>query len=142
MARKKISVIFSIYLSFSLLFLILACKKEEVVVIPPTPPSAPVFLINHTIINIGGNEYLQFVCRCHTDCIDLSTVNISNPAKQKWVYYYYSDSTDYMPFIKEESFTFPEDYKKVPGIWSFNFIGKRAIDSTSFSSTVNDTIPQ
>ena len=139
MSSIKICGCFIPFLILSV-FLVQGCKDEDVIV-PAPPPSAPVFEVKDTVISIGGHDYLQFVCWCKTDYINLSTVNVTNPSKQKWTYYYYSDTTDYLTFSKGESFTFPEDFQKETGIWSFNFIGKKTKDSISFNSTVNDTIP-
>ncbi len=127
-------------LLFALLVCIEGCKKNEPVVNDTPPPTAPVFTLDHTFIPVGGKEYIQFVTRCTSENIKLATATITDPDSIQFSYDYYSDTTDYLIFLKNESFTFPEDFPKKSGIWKFTFIGQRFKDNSDFTSNVNDTI--
>jgi hypothetical protein len=117
------------------------CKKSETAT-PITPtPTSPVFSIDHTFISVGGKNYIQFVSCCTSEAIKLTNATITDPGKQRFSYDYYSDTTDYLVFCKNESFTFPEDFSDLTGIWTFTFTGQRYSDNSAFTSQVNDTIP-
>jgi hypothetical protein len=96
--------------------------------------------MDHIYIPVGGKEYIQFVTRCTSENIKLATATIMDPDSNQFSCEYYSDSTDYLIFLKNEAFTFPEDFIKKSGIWKFTFIGQRFKDNSDFSSFVNDTI--
>ena len=116
------------------------CRKTETVAPPVPPQTTPVFTVDHIFISVGGKDYIQFVTRCTSETIKLDTARIIDPVNNRFYYEYYSDTTEYQIFCKDESFTFPEDYLKQPGIWKFTFIGQRYKDNTDFESIVNDTI--
>lgn len=116
------------------------CKKTETIVPSVPPPTTPVFTLNHVFISVGGKDYIQFVTRCTSETVKLDTAKITDPENNRFFYEYYSDTTDYLIFCKNESFTFPEDFPRQPGIWKFTFIGQRYKDSSDFTSIVNDTI--
>jgi hypothetical protein len=117
------------------------CKKKETETPSAPPQTIPVFILDHVIISVGGKDYIQFVTHCTSETVKLDTTKISDPQNNRFYYEYYSDTTDYQIFYKDESFTFPEDFPKQPGIWRFTFIGQRYSDNSDFTSTVNDTIP-
>jgi hypothetical protein len=89
---------------------------------------------------VGGKDYIQFVTCCTSETVKLDTARITDPENNRFSYEYYSDTTDYLIFYKNESFTFPEDFPKLPGIWKFTFIGQRYKNNSDFTSVVNDTI--
>ena len=117
------------------------CKKTETVAPPVPQQTNPVFTLDHIIISVGGKDYIQFVTRCTSESVKLDTARIIDPGNNRFYYEYYSDTTDYQIFCKDESFTFPEDFPKQPGIWKFTFIGQRYSDNSDFTTVVNDTIP-
>jgi hypothetical protein len=125
----------------SLLVFSESCKKTETETPIIPPQTTPVFALDHIFISVGGKDYIQFVTRCTSETVKLDTAGITDPLNNLFYYEYYSDTTDYQIFCKDESFTFPEDFLKQPGIWKFTFIGKRYSDNSDFTSTVNDTIP-
>jgi hypothetical protein len=116
------------------------CKKEDTISPPVPPQTTPVFTVDHIFISVGGKDYIQFVTRCTSESVKLDTARITDPQNNRFYYEYYSDTTDYQVFCKDESFTFPEDFLKQPGIWKFTFIGQRYKDNSDFTSVVNDTI--
>jgi len=116
------------------------CKKTETVEPPVPPQTTPVFTLDHIFISVGGKDYIQFVTRCTSESVKLDTATITDPVNIRFLYEYYSDTADYQIFCKNESFTFPEDFLKQPGIWKFTFIGQRYKDNSDFTSIVNDTI--
>jgi hypothetical protein len=116
------------------------CKKEETITTESTKKTLPVFKIVHTYINVGGNDYIQFVTCCTSETVKLDTVTITDPVNKRVVYEYFSDTSDYQIFCKDESFTFPEDFPRQPGIWKFTYVGQRYNDNSDFSAVVNDTI--
>lgn len=122
------------------LFLSNACRKSETVAPPIPPQTTPVFTLDHIFISVGGKDYIQFVTRCTSESVKLDTAIITDPVNIRFLYEYYSDTADYQVFCKNESFTFPEDFLKQPGIWKFTFIGQRYKDNSDFTSIVNDTI--
>ena len=133
---------FILFLMIFAAFLIFAdgCKKTETITPSIPPQTSPVFTMNHIFISVGGKDYIQFVTRCTSETIKLDTARITDPGKKWFFYEYYSDTTDYLIFLKNESFTFPEDFPRQPGIWKFTFIGQRYKDNSYFTSVVNDTI--
>ena len=116
------------------------CKKTETTEPPVTPQTTPVFIVDHIFISVGGKDYIQFITRCASETVKLDTARITDPLNNRFYYEYYSDTTDYQIFCKDESFTFPEDFLKQSGIWKFTFIGQRYKDNSDFTSIVNDTI--
>ena len=127
-------------LLIALLICIEGCKKNESVVNDTPSPTAPVFTLEHLDIPVGGKKYIQFVTRCTSENIKLASATITDPDSNKVSYDYYSDTTDYLIFLKNESFTFPEDFAKKSGIWKFTFTGRRYKDNSDFTSLANDTI--
>jgi hypothetical protein len=118
------------------------CKKAETVTPEIPKQTPPVFSIDHIFISVGGKDYIQFVTRCTTESVDLTSATITDPGNERFSYEYYSDTSDYQIFCKDESFTFPEDFPRQAGVWKFTFTGQLYKDSTDFISTVNDTIVQ
>jgi hypothetical protein len=116
------------------------CKKDETNAPAVSPPTNPVFTINHIFIYVGGKDYIQFVSCCTSESVKLDTATITDPGINRYYYEYYSDTADYQIFRKDESFTFPEDFPKQTGIWKFTFIGQRYKDNSDFTSVVFDTI--
>jgi hypothetical protein len=116
------------------------CKKDETTVPADSPPTNPVFTINHIFISVGGKDYIQFVTCCTSENVKLDTATITDPGINRYSYEYYSDTSDYQIFCKNESFTFPEDFPKQTGIWKFTFMGQRYKDNSDFTSVVIDTI--
>ena len=129
-------------LSLLVIFIILTdgCKKTETVESPVPPQTPPIFTIDHIFISVGGKDYLQFVTRCTSESVKLASAVIDDPGKNRFSYEYFSDTTDYQVFCKNETFTFPEDFLKQPGIWKFTFTGQRYTDNSDFTSVVNDSI--
>lgn len=117
-----------------------SCKKAETLTPVVPPQTTPVFAINHIFISVGGKDYIQFVTECTSESVKLATATITDPGINRFSYEYYTDTTDYQIFCKNESFTFPEDFSKQPGIWKFTFVGQRYKDDSDFTSVVNDTI--
>ena len=117
-----------------------SCKKSETTEPPVPPQTTPVFIVDHIFISVGGKDYIQFITRCSSETVKLDTARIIDPGNNRFYYEYYSDTTDYQIFCKDEPFTFPEDFLKQPGIWKFTFIGKRYKDNSDFTTMVNDTI--
>ena len=138
--RGILQFILLLGLLVALLIYFEGCKKKESVINETPSPIAPVFAMDHTYIPVGGKEYIQFVTRCTSENIKLSAATITNPDSNQFSYDYYSDTTDYLIFLKNESFTFPEDFAKKSGIWKFTFIGRRYKDNSDFTSLANDTI--
>lgn len=117
-----------------------SCKKTEPAVPPVLPPSTPVFTLDHISISVGGKDYIQFVTRCTSETVKLAAAIITDPGNKRYSYEYYSDTTDYQIFYKNESFTFPEDFLRQPGLWKCTFSGQRYQDDSDFTSIVNDSI--
>jgi hypothetical protein len=138
--RRIIQCIFFPMILVAFLIFTDGCKKRETVAPPIPPPTVPVFTLDHIFISVGGKDYIQFVTRCASETVKLDTARITDPLNNRFYYEYYSDTTDYQIFFKDESFTFPEDFLKQPGIWKFTFIGQRYKDNSDFISFVNDTI--
>ena len=132
-------ILFPMILATILIFTI-GCKKTETVAPPVPQETNPVFTLDHIIISVGGKDYIQFVTRCTSETVKLDTARIIDPGNNRFYYEYYSDTTDYQIFCKDEPFTFPEDFLKQTGIWKFTFVGQRYKDDSDFTSVVNDTI--
>jgi hypothetical protein len=124
------------------LFFADGCKKDEAITQEVPQKTIPVFKIDHIFINVGGKDYIQFVTRCTSETVKLDTVTITDPGNKRVLYEYYSDTSDYQIFYKDESFTFPEDFTRQPGIWKFTYIGQRYTDNSDFNTIVNDTIDE
>jgi hypothetical protein len=139
--RFRQRILFPVILVASLI-ITYSCKKNETVVPPVPPQTEPVFTLDHIFISVGGKDYIQFITRCTSETVKLDTVTITDPGNNRITYEYYSDTSDYQVFCKNEPFTFPEDFPRKSGIWRFTYIGQRYNDNSDFTSIVTDTIAE
>jgi hypothetical protein len=134
---------FSILLPVLVAIILMAgggCKKKETATPPVQETEGPVFKVTHSVIPVGGKEYVQFVTRCTSEAVKLENAAIFDPGAKRISYDYFTDTTAYQVFLKNEEFTFPEDFSLQKGIWTFTYKGMRFKDDTEFIVDVKDTI--
>jgi len=103
------------------------CKKKA------EDPIVPAFTITATEVQLqAGGTGLQFFAKCNNDDVKMTKVTITDPMSSFNQTYNLNGTT----FIKNEIFGLQgttEAYTKEIGTWSFNFVGNRTADGTSFA---------
>ena len=109
------------------LMIVGGCKKKA------EDPIVPSFTITATTVQLqGGGEGLQFFAKCNNDDIKMTKVTITDPLASFNQTYNLNGTY----FVKNEIFGLQEAttaYVKSIGTWTFNFVGNRTADGTSFA---------
>jgi hypothetical protein len=126
---KKITYFLSlgaILLSTAIIFS--ACKKKSETIVPSFTVSAT------TVELVGGQAGLTFYAKCNNDDVKMTKVTITDPLAQQTTTYNLNSNT----YVNGELFGLQADgtgYIKELGTWSFNFVGNRTADGSSFAVT-------
>ena len=94
--------------------------------------SHPIFSIRSTTDNTGFG--LQFFARCVNDNVKMTKVMITDPENVETITYNLNDNT----YVKNQEFGLQDPgtkYSKLVGRWTFEFIGTRTVDGSSFDLT-------
>jgi hypothetical protein len=125
---KKLTSYLSItVLLLAMIAIISGCKKDD------PAPTVPAFTITATTVQLqGGGEGLQFFAKCNNDDVKMTKVTITDPIASFTQTYNLNGTY----FVKNEIFGLQattEAYIKSMGTWTFNFVGNRTADGTSFA---------
>jgi hypothetical protein len=104
------------------------CKKKE-------DPVIPAFTVTAITVQLqGGGEGLQFFGKCTNDDVKMTKVTIYDPLSVQTTTYNINGNY----YVKNEAFGLQDaniGYTKELGTWTFNFVGNRTADGTSFSES-------
>lgn len=127
---KKIISVATIGISLMcIVILFTECKKDK------DDPIVPAFIVTATTVQLqDGSDGLQFAAKCTNDDVKMTKVMITDPIQSAAVTF--NLNGEY--FVKGEIFALQDvntAYYKQIGTWTFDFIGNRTADATSFTSS-------
>ena len=116
----------------STVILFSGCKKKS-----STPAVSPAFIVTATNVTFqNGDAGLQFYAKCtNTDC-KMTKVTINDPIGTNTVTYDLNGNYE----VENEIFMLEDantGYTKELGTWTFNFVGNRTSDGSSFASSAS-----
>jgi len=110
------------------MIIISSCKKKS-------DPIVPAFTVTATKVDLqGGGQGLQFFGKCNNDDVKMTKVIITDPLGS----FNQTFNLNGNYFVKNEIFALQgatEAYIIQIGTWSFNFVGNRTADGSSFAIT-------
>jgi hypothetical protein len=105
------------------------CKKKSTVINPE-------FGVTSVNVTLDIGEGVQFFAKCTNDDVKMTKVTIKSPLGVST----YEFNLNGQYFLKNELFALQADntgYLKLSGAWTFNFVGNRTADGTSFSANAS-----
>lgn len=127
---KKQNALFAVgFILLSAVIIFSGCKKKST-----TPAVTPAFIVTATNVTFqDGSAGLQFYAKCtNTDC-KMTKVTINDPIGANTTTYDLNGEYE----VSNEIFGLQATntgYTKELGTWTFNFVGNRTSDGSSFAS--------